>query len=150
MRVERNILKKEEAFWWRNILVPLFIGLMLYEIAGAPYLFGLIVDRLYGPEKVTLFGHAVISEGFFTVLMTAGRDFFWGYALTFAVCKVFRRSLQGLKKAFGIVFTFEILMIIWRFSAFQEKIFELQSPLTLFAANMVAGIIILLHRRFEA
>ena len=131
---------REGLFWWLSILGALGLGIMLYVLVMVPGFLRGTVELLFGD------GRGKNAETMFLWITVYGRDFFWGYALVFAVGFWFRSSWRRLRKAFVIVFIFEIGVSVFCFVCGASG-FDWYSYLAVFAGNFLASVIVLFHER---
>lgn len=141
------INRKQEAFWWMNILISLLLGTVLYCILNSGFFLTNVVRGLFGPHKKLIFGHALVSKKLFTAVCLYGRDFLWAYALVFAIAYWMKGSLKGLRQAFSIVAGFEILLELWKLSSFMSGTFDLKNLAAVAAGNILAILLILIRER---
>lgn len=138
---------KEEAFWWADILVPLVLGIVLYVLLNSEHALPYIVRRLFGPDRITVFGHTLFSTGIFKGLCMYGKDLLWGYALVFALGYWFRDNLSDFRKALVIVGAFEIGMLVWQFATAMGGAFDPGHAIAAFIGNVIGIFVILVHKR---
>ena len=139
--------KREEAFWWAHILIPLALGTVLYLVLNSEEALPAIVGRLFGPDRITVFGHAIVSAGVFQAACVYGRDFLWGYALVFALGYQFRENFSEFKKALTITALFEIGIVVWQFVTAMGGAFDPGHIIAGFIGNVLGILVILIYKR---
>ena len=138
---------KEELFWWLNILVSASFGIAVYLVLNSGHALSYMVGRFFGPNRITFFGHAVMTEGLFEALCSYSKDFLWAYALMFALGYWFRGNLKDLRTAFTIGAVFQVIILIWQFVTAMGGRFDLGHMVAGIIGDVLAILVILVHKK---
>lgn len=141
MNAKALALRKYEFFWWCNILIPLILCGALYCLLNSDVFFTAVVERLFGSSP----NRGGFLERLFIIVCMYGRDFFWAYAVVFAVSYLFRGSFGGLKRSFLIVLVFEAIVELIRFFAAIDGAFDVFNLVAIAIGNVLAIAVVLIH-----
>ncbi|GEM_PF-2682473 len=139
---------KEERFWLINVIVPLLLTAVLYTVLNSSHLFDGIVYGMFGPEAPILFGKPLFSESLFRFLCLYLRDFFWGYAIVYAVAWMFHENRMQFRKALGIVFLFETALELYKLFSISARGFSIGSMAAIAVGNLVAAMIVMIRKEW--
>lgn len=107
-------IKNEKIFFAINIIIPLFVGLVLYYVSSPDVIFVKRIDDFFYEGNHLL--HIGLESEVFTFFRNYFLDMLWGYALVFSLHFINGNNAAELNKVFAIAFAFsavlEILQLI--------------------------------------
>lgn len=132
---------RQEIFWWLDVILAILVGISFYIFLHSEHAVSYVASGLFGKN-----GSGLISEQAFLKFCLYGCDFFWAYAVVFAVSYWFKDSLAGLLRSFLIVVLFEGVIELVRFAGGFSMGLDLTHFLFVLSGNAAAIIVILIHK----
>lgn len=132
--------KSDHLYILSNIIIPLFIGALLYYIMSPDVLFVKAIDTIIGRD----IHEALFTEttGVIRFLRFYGLDILWGYAFVFSLYYILGNNTASLKNIFIIALMFSISMEMLQLTHFANGTFDLLDIIFEFLAELLAVFII--------
>jgi hypothetical protein len=125
-----------------NMIIPIFIGGVIYYIMSPNVLFVKLIDGLIG-ESLHIF-QVYEDNVILRVIRNYFLDMLWGYALVFALYFILDDAEKS-KRIFLMAFVFSVLMEILQLTPFAEGTFDFLDILLEFVSEVFAIFIIKIH-----
>jgi len=131
---------KKSVFMTLNIIIPLFIGMVLYYLLTPDVFFVKIIDRIINREVHR--GEIPLHSGMLRMLRFYFLDMCWAYALTFSIHIILGSNTANLWKSYLITVVFSTVMELLQLTAFVTGTFDVIDVLCEALAAWIAVFII--------
>lgn len=123
-----------------NMIIPIFIGGVIYYIMSPDVLFVKLIDGFIG-ESLHIF-QVYEDNVILRVIRNYFLDMLWGYALVFALFLVFGNDTAKLKIIFILAFIFTVTMEFLQLSSIAGGTFDVWDIATMFLSEVLAVFVI--------
>ena len=123
-----------------NMIIPIFIGGVIYYIMSPDVLFVKLIDGLIG-ESLHIF-QVYEDNVILRVIRNYFLDMLWGYAFVFALFLVFGNDTAKLKRIFILAFIFTIAMEFLQLSSIAGGTFDVWDIAAMFLSEVLAVFVI--------
>lgn len=123
-----------------NMIIPIFIGGVIYYIMSPNVLFVKLIDGLIG-ESLHIF-QVYEDNVILRVIRNYFLDVLWGYALVFALFLVFGNDTAKLKIIFILACIFTATMEFLQLSSIVRGTFDVWDIATMFLSEVLAVFVI--------
>lgn len=123
-----------------NIMIPIFLGAIIYYLFSPDVLFVKKIDSIIGPDyhiKILLNDNLI-----FKFIRNYFLDMLWAYALVITLFFVIGNNTVSVLKIFLIAYTFSVTLEILQTTPIAEGTFDLYDMAVEFLAEVVAVLII--------
>lgn len=123
-----------------NIMIPIFLGAIIYYLFSPDVLFVKKIDSIIGPDyhiKILLNDNLI-----FIFIRNYLLDMLWAYALVIALFFVIGNNTVSVLKILSIAFSFTVILEILQITPIAEGTFDFYDIVVEFLAEVIAVLII--------